>query len=261
MTSRPTFPNSAWVSAPERFILRAGALAPVRLPVRYGLFDHPTGGRCLIDTGYSRRVTQGKRSLPLQAYAGILRPALTEQALPEACPAIDIILISHLHADHVSALKDYPNARLMAHAGGVRHFVEGSRLGRVRHGVFDELLPGGFCTRIIPFESCPLVEAPLGLGQGWDVFGDGSVLAVDLPGHMRGHVGFVWPKLERPLLYAADAQWLSRAVLEDRPPGPPAAWIMDSLEQDRHTRDRIAAFVKAGGELVLCHDPDTTGQA
>ena len=82
------------------------------------------------------------------------------------------------------------------------------------------------------------------------------MLAVPLPGHLRGHTGFVWPKLERPLLYAADAQWLARAVMEDRPPGAPARWIMDDLEADADTRRRIAAFSRAGGEVAWCHDPE-----
>jgi glyoxylase-like metal-dependent hydrolase (beta-lactamase superfamily II) len=252
---RPLFPNSAWVSAPERFVLAGGAWARLRLPVRYGRFDHPIGGACLIDTGYSGRVTEGPRGLALRAYAGVLRPQLTPEALPGGL-APDTILISHLHADHISALKDFPGARLLAHGGGVAHWLGVSRLARVRHGVFDELLPDDFAARVEPFEALPLVAAPLGLGPGWDVFGDGSVLAIPLPGHMRGHVGFCWPRLARPLLYAADAQWLAGAILQDRPPGPPARWIIDSIAEDRATRARIAAFVAAGGELRLCHDPE-----
>jgi glyoxylase-like metal-dependent hydrolase (beta-lactamase superfamily II) len=81
-------------------------------------------------------------------------------------------------------------------------------------------------------------------------------LAVALPGHMRGHTGFVWPRLDRPLLYAADSQWLARAVMEDRSPGPPARWIMDDVKADAETRWRIAAFARAGGEVVYCHDAE-----
>ena len=73
---------------------------------------------------------------------------------------------------------------------------------------------------------------------------------------LRGHTGLVWPKLGRPLLYAADAQWLARAVMEDRPPGPPARWIIDDAEGDAETRRRIAAFAHAGGEVAWCHDPE-----
>jgi glyoxylase-like metal-dependent hydrolase (beta-lactamase superfamily II) len=252
----PRFPNSAWVKAPRRFVLAGADWTSVAIPVRYGVFDHPTGGRCLIDTGYTHRVTRGPRPLFLRAYAGALRPKLTADALPDAEPKVDTILISHLHADHVSGLKDYPAARLFAHAGGVRHFLEAGVHGRIRHGVFDALLPASMQARITPFESLGVMEAPLGLGPAWDVFDDGSVLAVDLPGHMRGHTGFVFPQgAAPPILYAGDAQWMADAILDDRPPGPPAAWIMDSLEQDRTTRKRIKAFVAGGGRLVLCHDP------
>lgn len=257
MSGRPRFVNSAFVRAPERFVLKGGAWRMIDLTVRYGVYDHPAIGRCLIDTGYSGRVTRGARSLPLKLYAGMFRPRLSGAALPGAEPAVDAILLTHLHADHVSALRDYPDARIYADGAGVDHFINGGMLGRVRHGVFRELLPTNFLDRLVRFETLAQVHAPLGLGRGRDVFGDGRVLAIPLPGHLRGHTGFVWPMLDRPLLYAADAQWLSRAVMEDRAPGPPARWIMDDLEGDKQTRRRIACFARAGGEVVYCHDPDS----
>jgi glyoxylase-like metal-dependent hydrolase (beta-lactamase superfamily II) len=256
MSPRPAFYNSAYVSAPERFVLAGGRWTLINIPIRYGIYEHKRVGRCLIDTGYCPRVTRGPRSLPLRIYAGLLRPRLETHSLPKAAPAIDAILLTHLHADHISALRDYPQARLYADGAGVDHFLDGGSFNRVRHGVFRELLPEDFRARLVRYESLPPVEAPLGLGPARDVFGDGEVLAVPLPGHMRGHTGFVWPKLERALLYAADAQWLARAVMENRPPGPPARWIMDDPTADAETRARIAAFARAGGEVVYCHDPD-----
>lgn len=237
-------------------MLRGGRWAPIDIPVRYAAFNHPTIGRCLIDTGYTRRVTQGPRSLPLRLYAGILSPRLQADALQDDAD-IKAILISHLHADHVSGLRDFPNAKLYASGAGLDHFLTCGEHARVRHGVFRELLPADIQQRAKRFEDCAIIEAPLGLGPARDIFGDGEVLAVPLPGHMRGHTGFVWPKLGRPLLYAADAQWLARAVMEDRAPGPPARWIMDDVAADITTRQRIAAFARAGGEVIYCHDPET----
>jgi glyoxylase-like metal-dependent hydrolase (beta-lactamase superfamily II) len=258
VSARPVFVNSAFVRAPERFVLRGGRWSAIDIPVRYGVFDHPVVGRCLIDTGYSRRVTEGRRSLPLRLYAGILSPRLQPDALPKAQP-IAAILLTHLHADHVSALHDYPNASIYADGVGIDHFLDANAAARVRHGVFSELLPSDLRTRVRRFEACAAVEAPLGLGRARDVFGDGEVLAVPLPGHMRGHTGFVWAKLDPPLLYAADAQWLARAVMEDRPPGSPARWIIDDPQADVETRQRIAAFARAGGEVAYCHDPENGG--
>lgn len=252
--NRPRFLNSAFVRAPERLVLAGGRAAEIDIPVRYAAFDHPRFATCLIDTGYTERVTRGPRSLPLQLYAGILRPRLLGEAIePEKVGAV---LISHLHADHIAGLKDYPRAHFFVSGVGLDHFLGGDALNRVRHGVFSELLPDDFLARITRFENLQRVSAPLGLGEGFDVFGDGELLAAPLPGHMRGHMGFVWPQLSPPLLYAADAQWLARAVMEDRAPGAPARWIMDSPAADAETRRRIKAFAEAGGEVVYCHDPE-----
>jgi glyoxylase-like metal-dependent hydrolase (beta-lactamase superfamily II) len=256
MSRRPTFPNSAVVRAPERAVLRGGSWSTIDLAVRYGRFQHPVGGAGLIDTGYSARVAEGQRSLPLRAYAAILRPKLTADTLPVAQPHADVILLTHLHADHVSALRDYPMARIVADRAAVEHYLAASRLDGLRHGFFRELLPDDLLDRLTAVESLPLVEAPFGLGAAGDVFGDGSVLATPLPGHMRGHTGYLWTGSPRPLLYAGDAQWLRRAVMEDRPPGAPARWVLHNAALAHATARRIAAFASAGGEVVFCHDPE-----
>lgn len=252
-----SFPDSAGVTVPEALVLRGGRWRPVRLAVRYGRFTHPVAGICLIDTGYSPRVTRGKRSLPLIVYSAILRPRLTDEALPRACPQAGTILLTHLHADHVSALKDYPDACIFADLESARHFLQAGRFERSRHGVFRELLPDNLLSRITPLSSLPEIEAPFRLGPARDVFRDGSVLAIPLPGHMRGHTGYLFAGLDPPLLYAGDASWLARAIHETRPPGPPARWVLQDPAANTETAARLHAFVASGGRMVLCHDPDT----
>lgn len=253
---RPSFPNSAIVRAPERFVLAGGRWRWIDIPVRYGVFDHPVGGRCLVDTGYSQRTLAGRRSLALRAYAAVLRPKLTDLALPQAEEKIDTILLTHLHADHISALKDYPDAKIYANGEAVRHFMDGSRAGGVRHGFFKEMMPDDFATRFTSFESQAQVEGPLEIGPCADIFGDGSVLAPPLFGHMKGHTGIIWTAGERPLLYAADAEWLREAVIADRSPGPPARFILDSVAEAGESAARIKRFIDLGGEVVFCHDPE-----
>lgn len=256
MITSLSFPNSATVRVPERLVLKGGRWEQIDLAVRYGCFVHAQAGDCLIDTGYSRRVTEGRRSLPLTLYSAALRPRLTASVLPEASPKVATILLTHLHADHVSALRDYPEARLIADADSVSHFLAAGAFGRTRHGVFRELLPGDLATRIVPLESFPLVEAPFDLGPARDVFRDGEVLAVPLPGHMRGHTGYLFAKRPGPVLYAGDADWLARAIRERRSPGAPARWILDDPEAGNATARRLNAFTAAGGKVVLCHDPE-----
>ncbi|MFN7055663.1 MBL fold metallo-hydrolase [Hyphomonas sp.] len=251
-----SFPDSAGVYVPERLVLRGGSWRWIRLAVRYARFRHPVAGPCLIDTGYSARVTKGPRSLPLSLYAAILRPALTESALPQASPDIRAILLTHLHADHVSALRDYPDASIYADAAGTAHVLKTGAFSRLRHGVFGELLPEDFETRLVPLSSVLTVAAPFGLGPAQDVFGDGEVLAIPLPGHMRGHTGYLFARQDPPLLYAGDADWLWTSIREARAPGPPARWILDDPSAAEQTSGRLRAFAAAGGRIVLCHDPE-----
>lgn len=250
------FPNSAVVTVPERLVLRGGRWRRIPLAVRYARFHHPSAGTCLIDTGYSARVTRGPRSLPLTVYAAILRPQLTEAALPHAEPDVQTILLTHLHADHVSALQDYPQATLYADAASVTHFLNAGALHRTRHGVFRELLRPDMGDFVKPLADCAQVSAPLGLGPARDVFGDGEVLAIPLPGHMRGHTGYLFARRDPPILYAGDADWLAAAIREDRSPGPPARWILDNPYTARDTAARLRAFASAGGRIILCHDPE-----
>ena len=250
------FPNSAIVRVPERLVLRGGRWTQIDLAVRYGLFTHDKAGSCLIDTGYSARVTRGARSLPLTLYAAILRPRLTAATLPDRAVPISTILLTHLHADHVSALRDYPDARLIGDLGALDHFLQAGAYGRTRHGVFRELLPDDLRARLIPLESLPQVDAPFGLGAARDVFGDGEVLAVPLPGHMKGHTGYLFARQLPPVLYAGDADWLAQAIREHRSPGAPARWILDDEDSARNTAARLNAFANAGGRIVLCHDPE-----
>jgi len=256
MISGLAFPNSAVVRVPERLVLKGGRWTVIYLAVRYGRFEHSGAGTCLIDTGYSARTISGARSLPLSAYAAILRPRLTPAVLPAADPSATCILLTHLHADHVSALRDYPNARLIGDAEAAEHFLKVGALGRTRHGVFKELLPQDLMARLTPLSSLKAVEAPFGLGPARDVFGDGDVLAVPLPGHMKGHTGYLFARQPVPLLYAGDADWLAVALQDGRSPGAPARWILDDPAAAQDTAQRINTFAKAGGRVVLCHDPE-----
>lgn len=262
---KPVFPVSAVVRARERLALKGGRSEHLDFPVRYGLFTRPNGAPVLIDTGYSPRVTSGRRSLALKLYAAALGPRLDpDGGLDRVLDAngglrpadVTDVVITHFHADHVAALRDLPNARFHASGEGYARLKRAGRLGRLRHGVFFELLPEDFEARLIPFEDAPTVAAPLGLGSASDLFGDGSALALPLPGHAAGHHGVVFAHQTPPLLYAADAQWVARA-LDGRAPGFPASLVAEDRRASATTDRRLLAFTEAGGRVVLCHDPDS----
>ncbi|HVZ29327.1 MAG TPA: MBL fold metallo-hydrolase [Asticcacaulis sp.] len=252
----PIFANSATVIVPEHLVLARGSARRLRLGVRFGVFVHPTQGPVLIDTGYGPEVTSGKRSFPLWFYALILKPRLEEQPetvlkrLGFATEDVKTVFITHFHADHVSGLRRFSNARFIA--AGWEMLRRRTPFDQLRHGVFTELLPADFEARLTPLESLPTVTLPYGLGEGRDVFGDGSILSLPLPGHALGHTGLIWP--DAKLIYAADAQWLRQAMRENRPPKGPARWVYEDEAEMRQSLDVLRRAEAAGCDIVFCHD-------
>ena len=250
----PVFANSATVTVPERLVLKDGDWRPVTLGVRYGVWVHPSEGPVLIDTGYGLEVTSDPRSLALRLYASIIRPKLAEmpemvlERLGFAATDVKTIVITHFHADHVSGLKRFPNARFVA--AGWAALKAQSGFQHLRHGIFTELLPSDFEDRLTPMESLPDIALPFGSAR--DIFGDGSLLGLDLPGHALGHTGVVWP--DQKLIYAADAQWLKRAALDDRPPRGPARLIYQDEPAMQASLATLRQAKTAGYEIVFCHD-------
>lgn len=259
----PVFVNSAYVSAPERFVLSGGRWAATNLKVRYGFLDHPGFGPTLIDTGYSQHVTCGaSRSIALKAYAAMLRPKLEESgAIDRFLGAhglkpsdISTIVITHFHADHISALRDFPNAKMLAPKSAMDSVAATGKFANIRHGIFAELLPDDFHSRVEVFENFPLVSLP-GSESGRDLFSDGSVVAVEFPGHAPGHSGIWFGRMDQPLLYATDVQWVRRAVTENRIPGFPASRVATDVEAAMVSSRRLQAFAHQF-DFLLCHQPE-----
>lgn len=261
---KTVFANSAWVAAPERLVLRSGRLVRLRLKVRFGLVIHPVHGPILIDTGYTHAsVSAPGRSRILKAYSRVLRPQLNADQQPAAALArfgfeasdVRFLIVTHFHADHVSGLGLFPNAQFITNAGAYASVLKSSNFHNIRHGVFPELIPDRFADRIIDVQSQPQVH-PNDLPKGYDLLADGSLVAVDLPGHAKGHFGVLIQSDRGPILYAVDAQWL-RAALPNRTPRFPARLIADDFSALKGSSDALARFQNAGGEMLFCHDPET----
>jgi glyoxylase-like metal-dependent hydrolase (beta-lactamase superfamily II) len=259
----PVFANSAIVSTPEWLVLKGGRRQAIRLKVRYGIFRHPDAGLMLIDTGYGPRVRQGPRSMALTIYSRLLNAELRDRGQPKTALSrlgarledVRAVVITHFHADHVACLDLFPQARILARLSVLARVRARGEWQNLRHGVFAELLPADVTARITDIDASARREAPLGLGAGYDLLGDGSMLAVDLPGHAEGHFGICFTGLQVPLLYAVDAQWLLDALPAQRTPGFPSSLIADNRHDLAESARRVQAFRDRGGDVLLCHDP------
>lgn len=118
--------------------------------------------------------------------------------LPEP-PALDFALPTHAHWDHVSGLLDLPGLPVHLHRTERDWIGSGpvAPVGGVRDSLRDR--------PVVDYE----LDGPsvLTFTRSHDVFGDGSVLLVDLAGHTPGSVGVLAHTGGGWVLIAGDAAW------------------------------------------------------
>lgn len=260
----PIFINSATIMAPERAVTRTGGWPRIPLRVRYGFFESKVLGATLIDTGYTPRCYAGpNRSWLLRLYTIFFRAKLIDRGQPEAflarrglTPAdIDTVIVTHFHPDHISGLHLFETARVLGMKGALDEVRRASPLANARHGVFAELAPVSVEARFEDITNKPRAPLPHGLGEGYDLTGDQSVIAVPLPGHAEGHFGLYFAQLETPLLYACDSTWVLDALDPTLGEGLLGALVPNQPEDAAFTIKRLRAFKDAGGLVMTCHDP------
>jgi glyoxylase-like metal-dependent hydrolase (beta-lactamase superfamily II) len=215
---------------------------------------HPAA-RFIVDPGVCVNVeSRAVAQLPAVLRAAV-RPgadviptvsALAEQGF--ACADIDFALPTHAHWDHVCGLLDLPGLPVYLHrpehdwvakgsvapVGGVRDSLEGRTL-------IDYDLDG------------PPV---LTLRRSHDLFGDGSVVIVDLAGHTPGSVGVLLHTSGGQVLLAGDAAWHSHQVDDIRQKSSyPGGLADEDRAETFRTLHRLHA-IKDRVAVVPTHDPD-----
>ncbi len=264
---KPVFADSAGISTREHLVLKGGSWGKVTLQVRFGLLRHPEHGPILIDTGYTpHAVSAPGRSLALRIYGAMLSPQIIAEEQPEAlleyygfAPAdVAFVIVTHFHADHVSGLSLFPNARFIADDAAWSRTRVLSEYKCLRHGVFKELFPPDFEHRLEGISGKPRVQLTSPEVTGVDLLGDGSLIGIALPGHADGHFGVLFTETDPMLLYAVDTEWMRRALIEDRSPGFPASLVAYDGSAAGETSCHVRALIQQGVEVMLCHDPAKT---
>jgi glyoxylase-like metal-dependent hydrolase (beta-lactamase superfamily II) len=82
--------------------------------------------------------------------------------------------------------------------------------------------------------------------------GDGSLLAVSLPGHAPGHLGLVLrDERDQQILLCGDASWSRRAWQEQRLPSVLARPLIDDWGAYRTTLGHLQTLATRHSELVI----------
>lgn len=249
---------------PEAMARQGGRLKIVEFPSYVGALHHPDHGWTLFDTGYSQHFMDATSRLPELLYRNTLPVTLRpEEHLPRQLAALDIdpadvrrIVVSHFHGDHVGGLLDHPRARIVAGAAGATHALSLKGINAVRHAILPALLPDDLRDRLDPVDAFPTVQ--VGGLRTWDLLGDRSLLAVDLPGHMPGHLGLLFTSGGRQVLLVGDAAWTSRSFRDLKPPSRLAKGVMHDWDATVRTLGVLHVLDAAHDDLLIlpAHCPE-----
>ncbi len=215
------------------------------------LLEHPDG-LVLFDTGVSHEMAAdpsayGPNGAPhMEAFVDSLdctagkSPVDHLDALGYEPSDVDFVVCSHLHTDHAGNLDAFPDATVVVQKAELRYafWPDGPQRLFYLEGDFHHLRQLG-------------TDVVATTGE-YDVFGDGSIVAVPTPGHTPGHQSLVVDLESGPIILAADAA-NSRAGYENEQVAS-FVWSLeasvDSLT-DLRTRAR-----HLDADVIIHHDPD-----
>jgi glyoxylase-like metal-dependent hydrolase (beta-lactamase superfamily II) len=168
--------------------------------------------------------------------------------------SLDFAVATHLHWDHISGMLDLPGLALRASADE-RPMESVSALSR--HASIPAL------TAHLGVTTFELDGPPvLSFTRSHDLFGDGSVVAVDLPGHTPGSIGLLLALNAGPrILLIGDAAWNVQQIglLRQKAPFPGRLADRDRRETFRtlHRLHVLPTSVRA----VPAHDSAAAAEA
>jgi len=177
---------------------------PEPIQIYFYALEHPTRGTFLVDTGVARSIAQRSDAMPI---GWVVKQAMDLDALDVHVDTatwierhgqpVRGVLLTHLHLDHILGLQDVPKTTPIYVGPGEAQQVRFQHLF-TRSTTSDNLEGFG------PLQELTVPArrgAPFGV---LDLFGDGSVYGLHVPGHTAGSMAYVVRTPQGPHLIAGD---------------------------------------------------------
>jgi glyoxylase-like metal-dependent hydrolase (beta-lactamase superfamily II) len=243
---------------PEIVAMSRGKFSPRRFPALVVHIHNSRLGDVLFDTGYTSNFLAATECFPYRFYRWItpveLGTSAKDQLLALGIKPGDIrlIILSHLHADHIAGVRDFPNAELLIHRDAFKQVEEKSGLAALRQGFLPALLPEDFRQRakvLAENDFTYISGLPAPVEQAYDLAADGRLLIVPLPGHSPGQLGLLINESTKRTFFVADACWLTENLTS--PPHPIVKIVTCDYDKYLVTLDRIRDMAAQVPGLVI----------
>lgn len=245
------------VSVAERLLLPDGSMIR-KIDTNFSAFliKHKND-YLLFDTGLGANIeAQYAQDMPLWArpFFKFDKPVLpARKQLDDAGFApIQRVVISHGHWDHASGVPDFPEAQIFASKDEM-HAINHAGPGAGTAWPSQVAVPG---TRWSPLVLQPI--AYKGYTQSLDLFNDGSVVLVAMPGHTKGSIGmFVTVDSGKCYFFIGDVAWKTGAMQAGAPKFWAASVVVDGdRDQTLRSVEQVRDVARQYPDMVVvpAHD-------
>lgn len=261
------FLSSGFGNVVQGLFVQGAGWKKIRFPILSILIER-NDDLVLFDTGIGTRIEEEIRPPVywgnLFFYSGIMRTqfnprrdALVHQLTRLGFYPSDVkhVILSHLHWDHAGGMRDFPLAHFLV---GRREwdFVSKISKGGLFKNAFikEQFWEAGLDIELIDTDPCkPFKNFP----ASYDIFGDGSMVLVDLPGHSPGLMGlFLNMPSGRRFLFSADTFYFPEGLEQRVPKSKLMQFLVSEGPKAGASIDRVHELMNSdpGLEIVGSHD-------
>lgn len=193
--------HTGTMEARAAFSFRGGAFGDKRDFVMPALLVRHPDGTLLIDAGLGENALDHLAGEPWLMRALSRAHPSTPAAAQLDGQAIDAIVLTHAHWDHVSGVEDFPGVPVLTPSDEIAFIQSGHEAGRLARQIFD--------TQDTPLIRIEFTDGPfMGFDTSRDYFGDGSVVMVPAPGHTPGSLWvFISTSTKDRYVLVGDTVW------------------------------------------------------
>lgn len=238
----------------------ASSLSIKRLPIMAAMAFHPVEGPILIDAPFGHEGPHNVGALWGTILRNTFQTFKDEWSIIPRVEQLGIrpseihhVLMTHLHFDHTGGMKALGHATFHLQQ---REWTWANSLSS-----FDALAAG---VAVADFRALHARTELFSLPDyferdavGHDLFNDGAITAIALPGHSPGHTGYRFKMADgRTIFYMGDAIFQVKHLTEGRPLGFFPKLVAGDLKMVEYTQGELVRYAQERpDELLACaHD-------
>jgi glyoxylase-like metal-dependent hydrolase (beta-lactamase superfamily II) len=214
---------------------------PEPIEIDFHAVRHPSRGLFIVDTGVERALAQDPEHAairgPVAKFMHVEKMTFendTATWLGKQHEPLAGVLLTHLHLDHVSGMPDVPSATPIY--AGPGETAPREALNLFSKPIIDRALAGHGAIREWKFQG----DASGAFAGVLDVFGDGTLWALSVPGHTPGSTAYLARTKSGPVLMVGDACHTKWGWEHDVPPGTFSHDKTTSIASLAHLRAFVA---------------------